>query len=33
VLDGAGWHVSKLSLPRPRGHPVKVRHAALAICS
>jgi len=22
-----------LSLPRPRGHPVKVRHAALAICS
>jgi aryl-alcohol dehydrogenase-like predicted oxidoreductase len=23
----------ELSLPRPRGHPVKVRHAALAICS
>jgi NAD(P)H-dependent FMN reductase len=22
-----------VSLPRPRGHPVKVRHAALAICS
>ena len=22
-----------LSLPRPRGHPVKVRHPALAICS
>src|SRR4051812_8427013 len=26
-------NIEELSLPRPRGHPVKVRHAALAICS
>ena len=25
--------VGEVSLPRPRGHPVKVRHAAPAICS
>jgi putative transposase len=25
--------ISYVSLPRPRGHPVKVRHAAPAICS
>jgi hypothetical protein len=29
----AGGMPPSLSLPRPRGHPVKVHHAAPAICS
>jgi hypothetical protein len=34
VLVSQGRSVADaVSLPRPRGHPVKVGHAALAICS
>jgi transposase, IS6 family len=38
ILWAVRWYLQfpvsyRVSLPRPRGHPVKVRHAALAICS
>ena len=32
-LGRAASTLSRVSLPRPRGHPAKVGHAALAICS
>ena len=34
ILNAIADHgIDILSLPRPRGHPVKVHHAAPAICS